>query len=130
MDDSHVSSIIRDIKDAEASQETIDRISTRTRTEALLKFNKDKFEVIKYGMKEDLKKYYNYIVDDQDLVQEKDNTRDLGVIMSANASFDKHIIEAIKKAKKTAGWILHLFIRRDLDFMRHMFRQYVISTLE
>ena len=91
----------------EKNQETLDRLSKWSKEEALLNFNKDKFEVLKYGQKKDLKEDYNYIVDMDDLVQKREETRDLGIIISKNVKLDKHIIEIIKKAKKQSDPLHH-----------------------
>ena len=63
-DDTRVATVIKNIEDAEKNQDTLDRLSNWTAEDALLKFNREKFETLKYGMQEELKSEYTYIVEE------------------------------------------------------------------
>ena len=55
-------------------------------------FNGKKFEMLRYGPNEDLKFETNYFTPDfEDIIEVKNELRDLGIIMSDNANFKAHI---------------------------------------
>ena len=56
----------------------------------------------------------------QSVIEEYENVRDLGVIVSNNAEFLEHIDLLIKKVRKVIGWILRSFLNRSLEFMKRM----------
>ena len=58
-------------------------------------FNGMKFEILRYGRNEDLKDYFtpNF----EDIIEEKDCLRDLGILMSNTASFSNHVNLVCKK---------------------------------
>ena len=95
-----------------------------------MEFNADKFEFIRFGKNDELKNYTNYISSSGEQIQEKDNLRDLGIVMSNNLRFDEHIGTIVNKASQMAGWILRSFKTRNADTMMTLYKQLVRSGLE
>ena len=56
--------------------------------------------------------------------------RDLGIMMTPNLVFDKHIELIINKAKSRMNNILRCFKCNDLDFLKKSFTVYVLPLLE
>ena len=55
-------------------------------------FNSNKFEVLRYGKNQSLKESTSYLTPNyEDIIEEKDVLRDLGVMMSNDASFSSHV---------------------------------------
>ena len=68
-----------------------------------MKFNGTKFQVVQYGYDSNLKDEYEYFTENTgEIIERFDNLRDLGVILSDNAMFDKQI-EIVSKKNKSEG---------------------------
>ena len=69
-------------------------------------FNGNKFELLRYGKDEDLRKNTMYFTPDmEDVIEERESLRDLGVIMNRSASFKDHVHLVTRKLiKKVAGY--------------------------
>ena len=66
-----------------------------------MKFNGSKFQVMRYGANEDIKNDTNYFTNDtSDIIDRYETLRDLGVILTDDASFSSHIEKVMKKVKK------------------------------
>ena len=59
----------------------------------------------------------------EDVIEEKESARDLGVVMQNDSSFTLQIEKAGAKARQKAGWI-----HRTFWFMRHMWNTLVAPT--
>ena len=66
----------------------------------------------------------------EDIIEEQESTRDLGVIMQNNASFTIQIDKASSKARQKAGWINRSFYCKQGWFMRHMWNTLVAPHLD
>ena len=96
-----------------------------------MEFNGTKFQAIKYGRNLNLKDLYNYENSDcTEPIEDVDSTRDLGIEMSDDGLFTKHINKIIKKVKKKMGWINRSFVRNTIDFKRTIWRTYIQSVLD
>ena len=71
-----------------------------------MEFNSLKFEVLRYGREEVLKIFTNYLSSSGTIIDHKDSVRDLGVIMSADASFNQHINRILDTASDKISMIL------------------------
>ena len=65
-----------------------------------------------------------------EIIQEKNNLRDLGIIMSNDMKFDEHIESMVAKANQLTGWILRSFKTREPEAMMLLYKQLVRSKLE
>ncbi len=65
-----------------------------------MEFNANKFEVIKYGVNDDLKNQYEYLTPEYDsFIECKSCVKDLGVMMNDLGDFDDQIKKVIMKVK-------------------------------
>ena len=67
-----------------------------------MQFNDLKFELLRYGKDEELKLSTSYISPSFNLIEEKSNVKDLGVTLSADATFKTHINNIVESAKNIA----------------------------
>ena len=82
-----------------------------------MKLNSDKFELLRYGKNQELK--------DDNLIEEKEVLRDLGIMMNNVATFDEHIEKVCKTVKQKSGWILRTFRFRQPHIMKILWKQLV-----
>ena len=54
------------------------------------------------------------------IIEEKESTKDLGILMQNYAGFSQHIEKLCSKVKQKAGWIFKPFYFRRGWFLRHM----------
>ena len=100
-------------------------------TENNMLFNGSKFEIIRYGKNETLKNTCNYLTPNaEDIIERKEVVRDLGIKVNENANFKDHINFVCCKVKQKAGWILRSFKKRDLPFMKHMWKTFVQGHID
>ena len=59
-----------------------------------------------------------------------ESVRDLGVIMSEDATFKLQIDKVVAKANQKAGWVLRTFQTRSIFLMRSVFKSLVLPHLE
>ena len=96
-----------------------------------MEFNGTKFECLKYGTNRMLKESYSYINSDStEAIEDKENIRDLGIILSDNGDYSEHINRIVRKAKQKCGWIARSFHRNTVDFRKMMWKTYVQSVLD
>ena len=94
-----------------------------------MQFNNDKFERLAYGRIENLRTY-DYISSDNSKIPTAREVKDLGIIMSDDATFTSHISTITGRATKFAGWILRTFMSRDTKVMLLLWKSLVLSRLE
>ena len=93
-----------------------------------MELNETKFELIHYGIKEELKE--DYTLPSGVRINSSSSVRDLGIIMNDQLTFSNHIYKMVKEAKKYAGWILRTFITRSKDAILLLYNSFVKSRLE
>ena len=121
VDDSKVKDKVETEEDVCKLQANLDKIY-QWEVENNMKFNGDKFQVLRYGRNQDLKESTCYFTGGMEyVIEEVDNCRDLGVIVENTAKFDLHIEKVCKKVRQKCGWVLRTFYSRDQYFLRHMF---------
>ena len=59
-----------------------------------------------------------------------ESIRDLGVIISHDLSWSRHICETVTKARSVASWVLSVFKTRNKDVMLTLYKSLVRSILE
>ena len=64
------------------------------------------------------------------MIEEKDNVRDLGILMDNKLNFKAQRSKVISKANQKAGWVLRTFKSRQVDFMRILFRSLIQPHLD
>ena len=89
-------------------------------------FNGKKFEMLRYGVNSELKMNTNYLTPDcEDMIEVKENLRDLVIIMSDNATFRNHVDKVCTSVKQKCGWILRTFSCRETSFMKFIWKSLV-----
>ena len=109
-DDTRLMGKIKSEEDVEHLQTDLDKIYSWAENNNML-FNNKKFELLRYGPDQDIKFSTFYLSADDEIIEEKENLRDLGVIVNNKGNFDDHIANVCAKVKQKAGWILRTFCR-------------------
>jgi hypothetical protein len=96
-----------------------------------MEFNGTKFQLMRYGPNESLKEDTLYFTDEMNQVIERFETlRDLGVMVSDDATFDKHIEHVVKKVRQKIGWVLRTFYNRSPMFMKTMWKTLILPHID
>ena len=97
-------------------------------------FNSDKFECLRYwpqkAIGEEFRSQHTYTDDTGNVVEEKDVLKDLGIQMSSDLSFTKHIAKTITSCRKLSGWVLRTFKSRSPDVMLTLWKLMMQSRLD
>ena len=88
-----------------------------------MKFNGKKFELLRFGKNLNLKDDTNYFTPGmEDIIEEKEVLRDLGVMMANDATFTHHVNLVCKKVNQKSGWIFRTFQCRETFFLKHLWK--------
>ena len=128
-DDTRVLKGVLDINDVSKLQSDLNNIYEWA-DKNNMEFNDLKFEVLRYGRDEALKTLTNYLSSTGTVIDQKNSVRDLGVTMSADASFTEHINNVVDTAKKTISTILRTFKSREPQLMITLWKSVVLPQLE
>ena len=123
-DDTRLMGKIKSEEDVEKLQTDLDKIYGWAEKNNML-FNNKKFELLRYGPDEDIKFSTFYLSADDEIIEEKENLRDLGVIVNNQGNFDDHISNVCAKVKQKAGWILRTFQSRQPFLLKLLWKQLV-----
>ena len=111
--------------DVEKLQENLERLY-EWETENKMKFNGSKFQVVRYGQNEELKNSTMYFTTNmEDVIQQFDSVRDLGVIISDDAKFEKHLDKVISKVRQKIGWVCRTFYTRRTDILKQLWKSVI-----
>ena len=61
----------------------------------------------------------------EDVIQQFDSIRDLGVIVSDDAKFDKHIDKVISTVRQKIGWVCRTFYTRRTDVLKQLWKSVI-----
>jgi len=120
-DDTRVSKVIEEEEDVKKLQDDLDRIYEWQSRNNML-FNTSKFELLRYGVNENLKISGYTKPGSTEEIAVKSVLRDLGVQMNEKADFSDHINKVVTQVSQKAGWILRTFATRSTTFMRLMWK--------
>ena len=82
-----------------------------------MKFNGGKFELIRFGANKEIKENTVYFTPKyEDVIEEKESLRDLGIVISNDMTFSKHVEQVSSKVCQKAGWILRTVKCRQTFF--------------
>ena len=95
-----------------------------------MKFNITKFNLLRYGPNEDLKRNTSYKNSDDEDIQEEKSVRDLGVQMSNDLTFTEHISSSSLKCMRLVYWILRTFKTRRKDPLLKLYKSLVVPRLD
>ena len=128
-DDTRVTAKISDPDDAENFQTELDNKIYPWGPANNMSLNGDKFEHLHVGKNlHQLKSTYTDPAGD--VIKEKEHIKDLGVTISNDLTWSKHIKEVVSKARVMTGWVLRTFSTRERDPMITMWNSQVRSILD
>lgn len=128
-DDSKVSKEIKSEVDGKELQEDTNLLY-RWSDNNLMEFNTTKFEVLRIGPNNDLKKNIKYTNPEGDEIPETDLTKDLGVYFNNSGDFSDHIKLKVSKAKQIAGYIMRTFLSRKPEIMITLLKSLVLPIID
>ena len=122
VDDAKVKSLIEKEEDVEALQENLEKLYNWEEVNKM-KFNGNKFQLLRYGTNDDLKNNTVYFTGHmEEVIEQFSSIRDLGVIMADDGEFDQHIEKVVKKVPQKIGWILRTFYTRRTDILKQLWK--------
>ena len=80
-------------------------------------FNGDKFEVLRFWPGAAPKSTNQYLDTGGNIIEVKDNLRDLGVQVSSDLSFSIHIENFVNSSTRMVAWVMRTFRRRSHTLM-------------
>ena len=91
-----------------------------------MKFNANKFELLRYGKEQEIKSATTYKSYDDSNIDNKEQVRDRGIMMNNTATFTLHIRYIVKKERDKKGWVLRVFQSRKRSLMLTLLKSPVI----
>lgn len=128
-DDTRIGCQISTVEDAAALQSDLNTVYLWTDMNNM-ELHGDKFELLRYGSDQEIQSLTQYHSNTGSVIKEKDNVRDLGVIMSKDATFKQHIQTAVVEAKKQCSWIFRTFNTRQITPMLTLWKSLVQCKLD
>ena len=102
-----------------------------------MELNESKFQYVSHCFKSKLldvlpfsNEFKEYSTSNGQVLEPLDSVVDLGIEISADLSWKKHIGSLVKKATQTLGWVLSVFSDRSALTMLFLYKSYVRSKLE
>ena len=125
VDDTKTVKMVETEEDVENHQKDLNRLD-RWSKENNMEYNATKFVLLRYGKNTDLKEDTVYFSGDMDeVIEEKESTKDLGVIMQNDATFSEQIEKVCCKVRQKSGWMFRTFYSRKGWFLRHMWNSLI-----
>ena len=132
-DDTRVSRAMRSTADPQQLQEDLRSIYAWAE-EVNMFFNGDKFESLRYWPDTDIRDVFRaefpYIDVEGKIIKERENLRDLGVELSQDLTFSKHIDNITTSCRKLAGWAMRTFRTRSRLVMLTIWKSLLQSRLD
>ena len=128
-DDTRILKWINKPNDREKLQEDLEKIYQWS-DDNKMKFNDDKFELISYPVRPENHSQPYYHTRNGSQIDNKPELRDLGILLSKEATFSSNINQKVATAKKLVGWILRTFHSRGRLAMMTLFKSLVIPRVE
>ena len=94
-----------------------------------MELNASKFECLRYGTNSDLQQF-PYKSNTGCTIEERDHLKDLGVTMSRDGTFKKHIQTTVTTAQNQCSWILRTFMTREVLPMLTLWKSLVQCKLD
>ena len=128
-DDTRVYHQIIDINDCSLLQNDSDNIYSWASVNNMV-FNDSKFQHMSYHQLQHRSCNHIYLSPSMNIINSNDHTRDFGITMSGDCSFNEHINLRTKQCRQLTGWILRTFKSRDKCTMVALFKSLVLPRLE
>ena len=71
-----------------------------------------------------------YVNPNLSVINQHDNIKDLGILMSSDCGFEKHILSVSSKCSSLSGWILRSLASRDTFTKLTLYKSLILSRLE
>lgn len=108
-----------DVEDLQSNLDTLYTWEKRNK----MKFNGTKFQLLRYGPNENIKKDTLYFTSNmEEVINQFSSLRDLGIIMSDDAKFSAHIDKVTTKVRQKVGWVLRTFYTRRTDVLKQLWK--------
>lgn len=95
-----------------------------------MKFNDEKFELLRLGPNTDVKSSTNLYTGGQQDITPSHVVKCLGVHMNDDATFHHHIKETTTKARRMVGWVLRTFRSREQEVMLALWKALIQPVLD
>ena len=95
-----------------------------------MKFNAKKFELLQNGKEQEIKSATTCKSYEDSNIDDKEQVKDLGIMLSNTATFTLHIKNLVKKDRYKMGWVLRVFQSRKRSLMLALLKSLVIPLLE
>ena len=130
-DDTRLYSKISYVEDCDSLLSDLNCVYDWVKTNNMV-FNSQKFKYLSFSTNVSVTSDYvnAYVSPNLYVIDNVNNLKDLGIIMSSNCSFEQHIIELCKRCTGLCGWILRTFSSRDSTVMMPLFKSLVLSRLD
>ena len=130
-DDTRLYSKLSYVKDCDSLQSDLNCVYDWAKTNNM-GFNSQKFKYLSFSTNLSITSDYinAYVSPHFYVIDNVNNVKDFGIIMSSNCSFEQHIIELCKWCTGLCGWILRTFSSRESTVMMTLFKSLVLSRLD
>ena len=126
-DDSKVINKLTSATDTYKMQEDIENLERWTSMNNM-QMNNEKFVLLSYNKNTEIDNSYK--LSDGTIIKEKDQTKDLGVLMCNDGQFTNHIIDTVSSCKRTISMIFRTFKTRNDEVMITLYKSLVLSKLD
>ena len=73
------------------------------------------FELLGFGKEQEIKSATTYKSYDDSNIDDNEQVRDIGIMMSSTTTFTLHIRNIVKKARDKMGWVLRVSVAEELS---------------
>ena len=95
-----------------------------------MKFNANKFELLRYGKEKEINFKNLNIIWRFKFFDDKEQVKNLSIMMSNKAIFTLHIRNIAQMARDKMGWVLRVFQSRKHSLMLTLLKSLIISLLK
>ena len=88
------------------------------------------FGLLRFGKEQEIKSAITYKSYDESNIDDKEQVRDLGIMMSNTATFTLHSRNIVKKVRDKMGRVLRVFHSRKRSLMLTLLKSLIIPILE
>ena len=128
-DDTRISKGISNLNDMSKLQDDLCKVYEWAERNNM-EFNDKKFEALRYGIDEVVKLVTSYVTESGNIITQRSQLKDLGVILSVDCKFDAHVMRIVNSAKNLMSCILRTFTTRDATTMLTLWKSIVMTVLE
>ncbi|KAG0722756.1 hypothetical protein GWK47_043904 [Chionoecetes opilio] len=93
-------------------------------------FNGEKFQLLRSGTNQEILNNTSLLSSEKQVIATSPHVKCLGRHLNADGTFQHHIEETIKRARRIAGWILRTFYSQEEECMMTLWRALVQPILD